>query len=51
VYDGFTPLSAADVADAVLYVASVPEHVNINRVVMMPTAQRSPSLIHKESSR
>jgi NADP-dependent 3-hydroxy acid dehydrogenase YdfG len=51
VYDGFTPLSAADVAGAVLYVASAPEHVNITKVVMMPTAQRNPYLIHKESPR
>ena len=49
VYDGFTPLSAADVADAVLYVATAPEHVNITKIVMMPTAQRNPYLIHRES--
>jgi serine 3-dehydrogenase len=51
VYEGFTPLSAADVADAVLYVATAPEHVNITKIVMMPTAQRSPYLIHRESSK
>jgi serine 3-dehydrogenase len=48
VYDGFKPLSAEDVADAVLYVATAPEHVNITKVVMMPTAQRSPYLIHRD---
>jgi NADP-dependent 3-hydroxy acid dehydrogenase YdfG len=51
VYDGFTPLSAADVADAVLYVASAPEHVNITRIVMLPTAQRNPYLIHRETGK
>src|SRR5262249_37674930 len=49
VYDGFTPLTADDVADAVLYVATAPEHVNITRIVMMPTAQRNPYLIHRET--
>jgi len=48
VYDGFKPLTAEDVADAVLYVATAPEHVNITKLVMMPTAQRNPYLIHRE---
>jgi 3-hydroxy acid dehydrogenase/malonic semialdehyde reductase len=49
VYDGFQPLRAEDVADAVLYVATAPEHVNITKIVMMPTAQRNPYLIHRET--
>lgn len=48
VYDGFEPLSAADVADAVLYVVNTPEHVNITDLVIMPTAQRNPYLIRRE---
>ena len=51
VYDGFKPLTAADVADAVLYVASAPAHVNIAKLIIMPTAQRNPYLIHRESSK
>jgi NADP-dependent 3-hydroxy acid dehydrogenase YdfG len=47
VYEGFEPLSAADVADAVVYVANTPPHVNIARLVVMPTAQRNPYLIHR----
>lgn len=50
VYDGFEPLTADDVAGAVLFVAGAPEHVNLSRVVMMPTAQRNPYLIHREKS-
>ena len=38
-YEGMTPLSADDVADAVVYCASLPEHVNVNRLELMPTAQ------------
>jgi NADP-dependent 3-hydroxy acid dehydrogenase YdfG len=48
VYDGFTPLSAEDVADAVVYVANTPPHVNVARLVLMPTAQRNPYLIHRK---
>lgn len=39
VYKGFQPMTADDIADAVFYVANLPEHVNINRVEMMPTRQ------------
>jgi NADP-dependent 3-hydroxy acid dehydrogenase YdfG len=48
VYDGFEPLTAADVADAVLYVVSAPEHVNVTELVIMPTAQRNPYLIRRD---
>ncbi|HEU4364949.1 MAG TPA: SDR family NAD(P)-dependent oxidoreductase [Candidatus Krumholzibacteria bacterium] len=48
VYDGFQPLSAEDVADAVVYVANAPAHVNIAKLVMLPTAQRNPYLIHRK---
>ncbi|MGH7502097.1 MAG: SDR family NAD(P)-dependent oxidoreductase [Longimicrobiales bacterium] len=41
VYEGFQPLTAADVADAIAYVINVPEHVNIVGLVMVPTPQRN----------
>ena len=41
IYKGFTPLHAADLADAVFYVSSLPQHVNVNDMVIMPTAQAS----------
>jgi serine 3-dehydrogenase len=50
VYRGVKPLTAEDVADVILYVANVPEHVNILDVVMMPTAQRSATLVHREGT-
>jgi NADP-dependent 3-hydroxy acid dehydrogenase YdfG len=49
VYDGFKPLTAEDVADAVLYVATAPPHVNITSLVMLPTAQRNPYMIHRDT--
>jgi NADP-dependent 3-hydroxy acid dehydrogenase YdfG len=48
VYDGFAPLAAQDVADAVLYVVNTPDHVNVTNLVIMPTAQRNPYLIRRE---
>jgi 3-hydroxy acid dehydrogenase / malonic semialdehyde reductase len=48
VYRGFRPLAADDVADAVAYVVNAPEHVNVFDLVLMPTAQRSSYLVHRE---
>lgn len=39
VYEGTTPLSAADVAEAAFWAATAPAHVNINYIEMMPTCQ------------
>lgn len=39
VYKGFEPLTASDIADTIYYVASLPPHVNINELTIMPTAQ------------
>lgn len=50
VYDGFKALTAEDVADAVLYVATAPPHVNITKLIMMPTAQRNPYMIHRDTN-
>lgn len=47
VYKGFTPLTAGDVADAVYYVTTLPAHVNVNDLVLMPTAQASSMHFHK----
>jgi NADP-dependent 3-hydroxy acid dehydrogenase YdfG len=41
VYQGYVPLSAEDVADAVMYIATRPPHVSIQDVLIMPAAQAS----------
>jgi NADP-dependent 3-hydroxy acid dehydrogenase YdfG len=41
VYDGFEPLHAVDIADVCFYVTTLPAHVNINDLLIMPTAQAS----------
>jgi len=39
VYEGTTPLSADDVADAIHWVVTRPAHVNVNSIQMMPVSQ------------
>ena len=46
-YKGFKPLCADDVADSIYYCASLPSHVNINELTIMPTAQASTGIFHK----
>ncbi len=48
VYEGYTPLTPDDVADAVVYVANAPEHVDIFNLVIMPTDQRHSMVVHRE---
>ncbi len=42
VYEGYEPLHPEDIADLALYILSAPPHVNIQDVLVMPTAQRNP---------
>ena len=46
-YKGMTPLSPDDVADLVTFIATRPAHVNILDLVVMPTDQSSPTLVHR----
>jgi len=39
VYEGVKPLSATDVAEAILWVVSLPAHVNVNALELMPVQQ------------
>ena len=49
VYKGTTPLTAEDIAETVGWLVGLPEHVNINRVEMMPTCQAPGPLAIKRS--
>jgi len=44
VYEGMHPLSPYDIADAVLFCVSRKANVNINEIIIMPTAQASSSI-------
>ena len=48
IYDGFTPLTAEDVADAIYYCANLPSHVCINDLVMTCTAQADGIYFYKK---
>lgn len=39
VYEGTVPLTAQDIAEAAFWIATLPPHVNINYIEMMPTCQ------------
>jgi 3-hydroxy acid dehydrogenase/malonic semialdehyde reductase len=48
VYDGFEPLVAQDIAETIWFAASRPPHVNINELVIMPTAQAAATVIFRK---
>lgn len=48
VYDGLEPLIAQDIADAIWYVVSRPAHVNINDMLIMPTAQATGTIVKRD---
>jgi 3-hydroxy acid dehydrogenase/malonic semialdehyde reductase len=48
VYKGYDPMVAEDIAEVVFYVTTLPPHVNINDLVITPTAQASAMVFHKE---
>jgi NADP-dependent 3-hydroxy acid dehydrogenase YdfG len=50
VYNGFTPLYAEDVAETILFMVTRPDHVNIDDVLIMPTAQGSARDVYKGKS-
>lgn len=47
VYTGYRPLTAADVAETILFVATRPPHVSIQNILLTPTAQASATVVHK----
>ena len=48
VYDGLEPLVANDIAEAIWFVVSRPAHVNINEMLIMPTAQATGTIINRK---
>lgn len=48
VYNGFDPLLAEDIADAIWYAVSRPAHVNINDMLIMPTAQATGTIVKRD---
>ena len=48
VYQGVKPLTAEDIAEVIVWVASRPAHVNIARVVLTPVQQANSLLFHRD---
>lgn len=48
VYEGLTPLTASDVSSAVLFCATRPKHVNINEIIITPSAQASSTQVFRK---
>lgn len=47
VYAGMQPLSAEDIADAVVWAVTRPAHVNIDQIVIKPRAQARATMVHR----
>jgi serine 3-dehydrogenase len=49
VYKGLAPLAGDDVADAVLYCATRPAHVDVAELILLPTAQATATMVDRRS--
>ncbi len=49
VYDGFAALTSEDIADAIYYAVSAPDHVDVQDMLVLPKAQASATIFHRES--
>ncbi len=47
VYNGYKPLTAKDIAETTYYTTTLPDHVNINDILITPTAQANAYVYHK----
>ncbi len=47
VYAGYTPLTAKDIAESILFMATRPPHVNIGDILILPTAQASAAVFNR----
>ena len=48
-YKGANPMTAANIAETLFWIATLPSHMNINRIEMMPVNQSfSPLQVHRE---
>lgn len=49
VYDGMTPLTATDIAETIAWIIDRPNHVNVQEIVIYPTAQASVRDVYRMS--
>jgi serine 3-dehydrogenase len=48
VYRGLTPLTPDDIADVVLFAATRPPHVNLDEIILRPTAQATSTMVDRD---
>ncbi|PRY13173.1 NADP-dependent 3-hydroxy acid dehydrogenase YdfG [Pontibacter ummariensis] len=48
VYQGFEALQAQDIAELISFIVTRPAHVNLAEVLVLPTAQASATVLHKQ---
>jgi NADP-dependent 3-hydroxy acid dehydrogenase YdfG len=48
VYAGMKPLTPEDVAESIYWMSQQPAHVNIQELVIYPTAQAAPGFVHRD---
>lgn len=48
-YQGYTPLAGVDIAEAAVWIADRPAHVQVAEMIILPTAQGSCVHLHKKS--
>jgi NADP-dependent 3-hydroxy acid dehydrogenase YdfG len=50
VYKGLTPLTGTDIAEAVLFCATRPQHANINEMIIMPSVQANAFVTYRKNA-
>jgi NADP-dependent 3-hydroxy acid dehydrogenase YdfG len=50
VYQGVEPLRAADIAECIRWALTLPDHVNIDEIIVKPRDQASVNKIHRKPS-
>ncbi|MCU0567100.1 MAG: SDR family oxidoreductase [Oculatellaceae cyanobacterium Prado106] len=50
VYQNVQPLTAADIADVVLFCVTRPAHVNLSEILVMPVDQATPTIVHRRET-
>jgi NADP-dependent 3-hydroxy acid dehydrogenase YdfG len=47
IYEDFTPLRAKDVADSIIFIATRPQHINVQDILIMSTQQASATTVDR----
>lgn len=48
VYLGYMPLTGKDIANIILFIVTLPQHIMVQDILVTPTAQATATIVHKE---